>query len=355
MIVIMRFLALILVCAWVLVDVTRADGLPQGGQIGDVVVRRDANGNLTAVPAEAVAGRILKVCQEGCAFSSIAMALQGAGSGDTIMVEPGVYTTGAVISVNGISLIAKPGTFLQGAVVENKAAIVVKGNNTVIDGIECSDIVVAARFGGCVRLEGQTLTLRHVYFHDAKEGLSTGPNVGQITIEDSLFERLGAKGLANAVDIGATDGVTIRRTTLLASRELGHEVKSHAARTVIEDSVIASLDGEDSRLVDVSNGGEVIIRNSILEKGPASESGNLIGFALEGGTHERNSLTLEGVEIIIDAPSAVLVQGAVQPLFRNVKVVGGEKPGVGSGDVVTWYRDRAAARLEPYPQLPKTQ
>lgn len=347
-----RFPLLIAIFLASVANIASADGLPQGGQIGDVTVSRDANGKLIAVPAGSAAGQTLRVCSAGCAFSSIAMALQSAGSGDVIVVESGVYTTGAVITANGITVMAKPGASLKGAVVEGKGAIVVKGNDTVIDGLECSDIAVPNRNGACVRQEGRNLTLRHVYFHDAEEGLLTGPNVGQVTIEDSLFERLGANGQAHAIYVGVTDGVTILRSKFLASRDQGHEVKSRAARTIIEDSVIASLDGVDSRLIDAPNGGEVVIRNSVLEKGPSSVNRNLIGFGLEGIAHDRNSLTLDGVEIIDDAPAMDLIQGIAHPVFRHVKIVGGVKPSVDLGSGVTWFQDRGSAKIGPYPQLP---
>jgi hypothetical protein len=89
-----------------------------------------------------------------------------------------------------------------------------------------------------------------------------------------------------------------------------------------------------------------------LEKGPSSVNHNLIGFGLEGITYDRNSLILDGVEVIDDAPAMDLIQGTVHPQLRRVKIVGGAKPGAGLGSGITWFADRGSAKIGPYPQLP---
>ncbi|WP_309417999.1 right-handed parallel beta-helix repeat-containing protein [Telmatospirillum sp.] len=307
---------------------------------------RDADGHLIVAPP-----RALHVCPSGCDFASIDLAAKDATDGSTITVEPGLYTAAVILRASGVTIQAKPGAHLKGALAEGKAAIVAKGNDTIIDGLECSGVEAPDHNGACVRTEGHNLTLRHIYFHDAEEGLLTGMGTGDIVIEDSRFERLGKNGFAHAIYIGSLDSVTIRRSSFLSSRNEGHEVKSRAARTTIEDSVIASLDGVDSRLLDIPNGGEVSLRNCVLEKGPRAANHNLIGFGLEGIKHEVNSLTLENVEIILDNPAARIFDGPIQPVLRGVRVVGGDNLADASR-AVTWFPGRAAARLPAYPKLP---
>jgi hypothetical protein len=323
-----------------------ADGLPPAPQMTTSAFTRDADGNLVAAPA-----RRYNVCAEGCDYTSIAQAASDATDGTFITVEPGIYTDPVVIRANGVNILAKPGARLKGAVAEGKGAVIARGNDTVIDGLECSDISVHDHNGSCVRTEGHNLTLRHVYFHDSEEGLLTGIGTGDILIEDSRFERLGANGTAHGIYVGNLDSVTLRRSSFLSSQGEGHEVKSRARRTVIEDCVIASLDGVDSRLLDVPNGGEVLIRNSILEKGPKAANFDLIGFGLEGLKYESNSLTLENVEFILDNPRANLLRGTVLLTSRGVKVVGGERSADLGRDTV-WIPTRAAAGLAAYPKLP---
>ena len=62
--------------------------------------------------------------------------------------------------------------------------------------------------------------------------------------------------------------LVLRRSRVVESVGEGHEVKSRAARTIIENNVIASLTGVDSRQIDLPNGGDIVIRGNVLEKGP---------------------------------------------------------------------------------------
>ena len=77
-------------------------------------------------------------------------------------------------------------------------------------------------------------------------------------------------------------------------------MKSRAQRTIIEGNVIAGLDGHDSRAIDLPDGGEVVIRGNVLEKGPNSENGQMIGLALEGSLHEVSDTLIEDNLILFD-------------------------------------------------------
>jgi hypothetical protein len=164
-----------------------------------------------AAPAARSGPRSLAVCPHGCPYASLAQALSAAGPGDTVSIGAGTYAEAGVIAADRVKLIAAPGAELKGVAVEGKAAIVVKGNDALIEGLDCSEISVPDHNGACVRLEGHNLTLRHVHFHDSEEGVLTGPDTGTLTIEDSVLERLGAGGLAHGVYAGAMEALVIRR------------------------------------------------------------------------------------------------------------------------------------------------
>jgi hypothetical protein len=149
--------------------------------------------------------------------------------------------------------------------------LVIKGNDTTVTGLDCSEIGVPGGNGACIRLEGRNLNLDRVHFHDSEQGILGGGDGGQILITDSLFERLGAGGSAHGIYVAA-DRVLIRNSRILASQGEGHEVKTRARETVIESSVIASLGGVDSRLIDISNGGILKVTGSVLQKGPISSN-----------------------------------------------------------------------------------
>lgn len=286
----------------------------------------------------------------------ITTILQSLRDGQTVTLPPGVYSEAAVISASNVVIKAQ-GVHLRGASTGGKGALVVTGNNVTIEGMEISQIRVSAENGACVRLEGRDLTLRGVHFHDSENGvLSWNRDSGTILIERSRFERLGYKGQAHAIYIGrGNTHLIVRDSHILRSRSEGHEIKSRASKNTIERNIIASLDGVDSRLIDLPDGGENIIRRNVLEKGPSSANQDLIGVGLEGQNflHPRSSTVIEDNTIILErkGPNVLLHQRHVPParVVRN-KVIGGPRPG---GDN-RWFPDRATAGLGAYPTLPLT-
>jgi len=339
-----------LVCAVILCACAGyAQELPKAPEFLPGMTRDAASGKIVADPT--APPRTLSVCSSGCDATTIADAVATARDGEVVDIREGTFSQGAVIRASRLTLKAAPGVRLSGALTEGKAALVVKGDDTVIEGLDCSDISAPSRNGACVRQEGRNLTLLRVHFHDSEEGLLAGAQVGTITIEDSLFERLGQDGYAHGVYVGDTEALIIRRSRFLASRSEGHEVKSRAVRTTIEDSVIASMDGADSRQIDIPNGGEVTIRRTVVEKGPNSVNGQVIGYGLEGIKHETNTLALENVVLILDRHTAIPVSGPVTPVFRQVRIVGGSKPETAIKGL-SWSNVRAEAGLGAYPALP---
>ena len=241
-----------------------------------------------------------------------------------------------------------PETRNIGAAINGKGALVIQGNDVTVEGLECSEITVRHNNGACIRQEGRNLTLRNVYFHDSQQGILGGGNLGTIRIEDSRFERLGYGGKAHAVYI--SDGVEkliITGSHILASKGQGHEVKSRAAVTMLEHNVIASLGGQDSRLVDIPNGGEIVIRYNVLEAGPRSANWQMIGIGLEGIQHPVNKAQITNNIILIDHPRAVLLASKVETVVRGNLLIGG-KPMEGNRH----FRNRTAAGLPAYPYLP---
>lgn len=275
---------------------------------------------------------------------------------EVVVVPPGIYKEAATISANNV-VIKAHGVRLEGTAAEDKAAVVVKADNVTIEGLECAKIRVADGNGACVRLEGKNLTLRGVIFRDSQSGLlSWNRSSGTVLIEDSRFERLGR---AHGVYIGRGDThLIIRRSWFLSSTAEGHEIKSRAARTTIEDSVIASLDGIDSRLIDLPEGGENIIRRNTLAHGPASSNQDLIGIGLEGKgyMHEENTTLIEDNIVLMErrGGNVFLQHRHVPPAHVRIernKAIGGSP----LGGTNTWSRDRSAAGLAPYPMLPLPQ
>ncbi len=279
-------------------------------------------------------------------------------NGETLVIGPGHYKQSSVITVSNVTIVGDGHVHFSHASSQNKGNFVIKSNDVLIRNIECSRIRVRDNNGSCIRLEGENLTVEHVYFHDSQQGILTGHNPGLIVIRDSRFERLGKNGQAHGIYIGG-GRLFIEDSIFLASKSEGHEIKSRATATLIMNSIIASLDGEDSRLIDIPNGGDFSLINSVLEQGPYSRNGDVIGYALEkGATHGRvsiknNIFILErvGLNRLFHAKEAVtrftfsdniIVSSKPQHSF--------ETPLPGS-----YFSDRNAAGLPPYPGLPDRQ
>ena len=324
--------------------------------------------------------RTLRACPLGdpradCRYRGLQEALAAAVPGDQIVLAPGLYEEGAVIATSDLVLRGEPGAHLRGHAVDGKAALVVKADRVVIEGIECSNIAVGDNNGACIRIEGEDLTVRNVHFHDNQEGILSGPGGGVLVVEGSLLERNGFGGQAHGVYIGATIEIFIfRDNRVLATTGAGHGIKSRAQRTIVENNVIAGLDGHDSRAIDIPNGGEVVIRSNVLEKGRNSANGEMIGLALEGGLHDVNETLIEGNLFVFDT----LPEGLLQDLAQAVgllpakgTVIRSRSPGqvilesntiVGARDIADGvvierdnrvHRSRSEAGLPPYPALPQ--
>jgi hypothetical protein len=290
-----------------------------------------------------------------------------------LVLAPATYREAGIIRANKVTIKAEPGAKLEGVAADNKAALVIKGDDTVIIGLECLGIEVGDMNGACVRLEGRNLTLRKVYFHDSQEGLLSNDDTGDVLIEDSRFETLGANGRAHGIYVGKSSSLTIRRSSVLGTKGKGHGVKSRAAHTIIENTTIATQNGDDSRLIDIANGGEFVLRNSILQKGPKSDNPEAIGFGLEGMPYPVNSVLIENTRVVIDQPGGKLVRSIVHGTMSGGFVVGGDIGGAKElvakltdvlapgrlgdnltiGPDVKMFPDRAAAGLAAFPALPK--
>lgn len=294
-----------------------------------------------------------QVLVNGREFFDLATALKSLQDGDTLELGSSIYMVPLVIRNNRITVSGKGHVVFEGAAAENKAAIIVKGNSVNINNIECKGVTVPDQNGACVRLEGTNLSLNHVYFHDSEQGLLTGELPGVIKVSDSRFELLGKGGRAHGIYVGGGE-LYIEDSLFLAAVDQGHEIKSRAKVTEIVRSVIASLSSDDSRLIDISNGGIVSVRDSILEKGLGSVNSDLIGYGLEGSKYKTNYIELKNNIIIMDrlAKNNLLHSKVdnVETLFYSNVFVGKEEVVVEG--VNLWYKNREKSGIKEYPFIP---
>ena len=129
-------------------------------------------------------------------------------------------------------------------------------------------------------------------------------------------------------------------------------------------SVSASLDGQDSREMDISEGGELVISHSLIEQGPPSVNSGMVGFATESTDpalrHPVQRVVIHDSDLINDKDRGTfLAYNAFNDMnleLRNVRFIGPgamlDNTNMGADGVtqvgVESLADRAAAGLPPY-------
>lgn len=277
--------------------------------------------------------------------------------GDTLEIAEGVYNTPFKITTDDVILIGRGHVVFQNAAFGRKAFIVNQANNVTIRNIECRGVNVRDKNGACIRQEGAGLTLEHVYFHHSENGvLENGRTAGPIMINDSRFERLGKAGRAHGIYTGKAP-LHIFNSLFIASKDEGHAIKSRGPITEIRHSIIASLSSVDSRLIDVSNGGQLIVTDSILQQGPLSANQQMIGFGLEGRKHSQNAITFTDNLVLFDRIGTDVFLGQDKgelpiTIEGNVFVGEAQMPEIDSSNIQ--YESREALPMVSYPYLPES-
>ena len=323
---------------------------------------------------------VIRVChpgdtRAGCHVDTIAAAVSQSADGDRIEIVGGgaPYTECATIpdGLNDVEIIGVCGRpHIREVACGSKGAFVNYGGNLTLTNLEVSNVEISLAEGGngaAIRDQGTgNLDLRYVYFHDNQNGILGGHGI--IHIDWSRFEANGSSedvGRAhNTYFSGDVDHVIIRNSIFLRARSEGNNMKSRAHRMDFHCSVSASLDGFDSREMDISEGGELRITNSIVQQGPESANSNLIGFATEATDlslrHPVQLLVIQDSDIINDRGNGSFIafnafSGTAVEL-TNVRLIGAgasvDNINGGPADVaqtnVQELVDRAAAGLPAY-------
>ncbi|MFT5294481.1 MAG: hypothetical protein ACI9YH_000487 [Colwellia sp.] len=98
-----------------------------------------------------------------------------------------VFICFQVLDKDDLEIIGEQGVFFDNAAVDEKTALVLTGNNMLVENIECRNIKVSDNNGACIRFEGKNLTVRKLYAHDSQCGVMTSNNAGIVKIEYSTF------------------------------------------------------------------------------------------------------------------------------------------------------------------------
>lgn len=262
---------------------------------------------LAAIPAAAPlaqpGGAPFTVAETGQGYGSLQQALDAIGSGSaTVMVAPGTYRECAVQDAGRVAIRAvEPGkAVFDGVACEGKAAFVLRGDSTFVEGIVFANLAVEDGNGAGIRMEGGEVTVSQSWFRDSQQGILTHADpAGRLTVDKSTFSGLGtcegAGGCAHSIYAGELGEVVVTRTRFERGRG-GHYLKSRAARTDARDSSFDDAAGQGTNyMIDLPNGGTGAIEGNRFVQGRDKENYSaFIAVGAEGASFSSDGLQITG-------------------------------------------------------------
>ena len=221
------------------------------------------------------------------AYKAPSAAIAAAHDGDVVEVAPGQYYDCAVIRQNNLTLQGTgPNTVLTDKTCQGKALLVIDGANVTIRNLTLQRARVPDQNGAGIRAEGGSLTVENSRFINDQNGiLGADSPEAVIRVSGSTFQDDGVCGqsCAHGIYVGHFKLLRVEHSHFLRTRD-GHSIKSRASRTEVVDNDIADgPDGTSSYLIDIPNGGSVLIEGNRLEKGPhTGNPANAIMIGEEG-------------------------------------------------------------------------
>ncbi len=219
-------------------------------------------------------------------------------NGDSILIDADTYINDPqviwnknnlyIVGINGRPRL-EAGSIIANDMSNGKGIFVISGNNVHVHNIEFADAKVQDHNGAGIRQEGANLWVTYCLFNGNEMGILGGniPNC-KTTVEYSEFVNGGSvenPGYQHNIYINHIDTLVFRYNYTHNSIAEGHELKSRATYNFILYNRIANEESEDSRTIDLPNGGTSVVVGNIIEQGPNSANSNLLGYGLEGLTN----------------------------------------------------------------------
>jgi Ca2+-binding RTX toxin-like protein len=265
-------------------------------------------------------------------YKTLASAVAASSAGDTINVRAGTYTNDFVTIRHALKIVGVDGKahFQATTAPTNGKGIFVTQASVEVQNLEFSGARVSSGNGAGIRHEAGDLTVRNSAFRNNENGILTHDIAGgRVVISNSDF-------VGNGRGDARTHGIYVNKVgslTVTGSRfsdtDDGHHVKSRAASTTVENSVLR--DGPDASVysIDVSNGGQAVIRGNTIHKGAASLNKHVIGFGTEG-SRGGDGILVEGNTFTSDQPGTSVLLNMTSATARFVSNTEND------ADIVRW-------------------
>jgi len=255
---------------------------------------------LFAAPAFAQSSAPFTVNGQGFATLQEAVSSIRLGTA-TILIAPGTYRQCAVQAGGHITFKAvKPGTAIfEKQACEDKAALVLRGQGSVVDGLVFRGYRVSDGNGAGIRTEMGDLTVTNAMFLDSQEGILGGEPTGQkILIDHSTFAGLGqcdeSPGCSHAIYLANKGSVTITNSRFERGTG-GHYVKLRVPTVSITDNSFDDTAGKKTNyMIDLPEGATgLIARNTFVQGRNKENHTGLIVVAAEAQTYRSTGLRVE--------------------------------------------------------------
>ena len=264
---------------------------------------------LIALAGAAISGPALSQANAGAftiagtnqSFAQLDEALAALNGGDgTIRIAPGTYRQCAVQEKGRVAYVAeKPGTAIfERVTCEGKAALVLRGEGSRVEGIVFRHLEVADGNGAGIRMEKGDLVVTDVMFLDSQCGiLSASDPAASIVVDRSTFSGLGKDPTghgAHGIYVGGYASLKVTHSRFERGTG-GHYVKTRAPRVeIVDNSFDDSRGHETNYMIDLSNGAVGrIAGNTFVQGGDKENRGTLITVAPEGAKNVSDGLVIE--------------------------------------------------------------
>lgn len=235
-----------------------------------------------------------------------------ARAGDRIEIASGTYADCAVWQAPRLTIVAPSGNAtITGPSCNDKGLFVILGNGVSISGLTFQGARNSEHTGAGLRVFGDNVSVSHSRFLDNENGILAGGSPDSVLhVSDSEFRDNGscAGACAHGVYAGRPIAALLVERCRFSDTRVGHHVKSRARTTIVVGSRIEDgSDGTASYLIDVPNGGNVLIQDNVLHKGARSQNASAaITLGEEGAINRTDTVIVRDNSFASDMPAAVL-------------------------------------------------
>lgn len=277
------------------------------------------------------------VQETGQSFAQLQDALMSIRGRDaTILIAPGTYRQCAIQQAGRIVFRAEtPGSVVfDGTACEGKAALVLRGAGSTVDGIIFRNIRVGDGNGAGIRIEIGDLSVTNSMFLDSQEGILGATDAATtVTIDHSSFAGLGqcdeTPDCAHSVYLASTGVVRVTHSRFERGRG-GHYLKLRVPNVVVTDNSFDDVQGHKTNyMIDLPEGATGLIARNTFVQGTDKENWTgMIVVAAEQRKYRSAGLRVED-NVATLAPGQSRSPAFVADLSHERLAIGANRLGTG--------------------------